>query len=104
MLQTAMGPRGSCNLFENRAHMVASVPALTCHVTVVMGLSMAAPTTGSQEARFLRLLRKRMKTWSHDLTGGGACGGQRVSLQVHALSHGGTFFFLPRDPDEFKAH
>lgn len=42
-------PRGSCNLLENRAHMVASVPALTCHVTAVMGLSMAAQTTVSQE-------------------------------------------------------
>lgn len=43
------GPRGSWNLLENRAHMVASVPVLTCHVTAVMGLSMAAQTTGSQE-------------------------------------------------------
>lgn len=42
-------PRGSCNYLENRAHMVASVPALTCHVTAVMGLSMAAQTTVSQE-------------------------------------------------------
>ena len=42
------GPRG-WNLLENRAHMVASVSALTCHVTAVMGLSMAAQTAGSQE-------------------------------------------------------
>lgn len=49
LCETITGLRRSCNLLENRAHMVASVPVLTCHVTAVMGLSMAAQTTGSQE-------------------------------------------------------
>lgn len=40
---------GGCNSLENGAHMLASVTALTCHVTAVMGPSVAAQTAVSQE-------------------------------------------------------
>lgn len=41
VLWNSDGPRGNWNLLENRVHMVPSVH-VTCHVTAVMGLSMAA--------------------------------------------------------------
>lgn len=68
--------------------MVPSVP-VTCHVTAVMGLSMAAQTTGSQEPvswgrRFMRgkglMIRGEFK--GHD----GERRGRKVSLQVRAAS------------------
>ncbi|KAK5865990.1 hypothetical protein PBY51_020215 [Eleginops maclovinus] len=71
--------------------MVASVPTLTCHVTAVMGLSMAAQTTGSQEARFLWLLGERGERMggqglmiSREVKDDDRQRGQRVSLQVHS--------------------
>lgn len=71
--------------------MVPSVP-VTCHVTAVMGLSMAAQTTGSQEpvscdSRGRRFMRGKGLMISGEFKGhDGERRGQKVSLQVHTTS------------------
>lgn len=71
--------------------MVPSVP-VTCHVTAVMGLSMAAQTTGSQEpvscdSRGRRFMRGKGLMIGGEFKGhDGERRGQKVSLQVHAAS------------------
>lgn len=76
---------------ENRAHMVPSVP-VTCHVTAVMALCVAAQTTGSQEpvscdSRGRRFTRAKGLMIGREFKGHGReRRGQEVSLQVHAAS------------------
>lgn len=92
--------------------MVASVPVLTCHVTAVMGLSMAAQTTVSQAWMYKSLFpaasggergedgRKR----SHDQQGG-----QRSRSAGRSKSHSSgahlvmAFFYSMCDRGETKS-
>lgn len=80
--------------------MVPSVP-VTCHVTAVMGLSMAAQTTGSQEpvscdSRGRRFMRGKGLMISGEFKGhDGERRGQRVGLQVHPTGPAQFWRMLP---------